>query len=404
MKLALKDIAKRIVIKLDKTIKSTGVNGYMKFGDNNDYPQTIERLINSSITAKSTANIYAKFLSGQGFVNNAINDIVIGHDSKGKKITVRSLLRAVSESMANNNGSYLHVNLTLEGKIVNVRPVPFKYCRFASIDDNGYTAKIGVYENWEKDPDLKKGSGSIFDKTKIRWYNIFNNDINVIASQIKEAGKIEKFKGQIYFHFLDTNYLYPLSPFDTVSMDCDTEFQVSVFKNNMTRNGMVKKSIIRMVEPESEEDEIELQEEIKRWQGVDGDNTLVLYDEIDPESGELKKSGAFAVDTIDSNIDDKMFDGWQRDLANNIRKAVKALPAILIDYEENKLGTTSGEGIIQATNFYNAMTRDDRESISEMFKEIFSNFDNQTLASNQDWTIKELELYGNTIIQPAASN
>jgi hypothetical protein len=72
---------------------------------------------------------------------------------------------------------------------------------------------------------------------------------------------------------------------------------------------------------------------------------------------------------------------------------MKALPAILIDYEESKLGTTSGEAIIQATNFYNAVTKDDRAAISEMFKELLTNFDNQQLQSNTDWVIKPIILY-----------
>jgi hypothetical protein len=362
----------------------------------------MERIINSSITAKSVRGVYAKFLAGQG-INELVDNIVVGKDSKGKDITVIKLLRTVSNSFAGNNGSYIHVNVNLEGQVVNCRPIPFKYCRFASLDDKGYTAKIGVYENWEKDPDNTR-TMQVFDKTKIRWYNIFNLTTSALASQINEAGGITKYKGQIYFSFIDDDYLYPLSPFDSVSLDCDSENQVSIFKNNQTRNGMTKKTIMRMVEPSNKEDEAELSKTVSDFLGVDGPNVMVLYDEIDKETQELKKNGAFAMDSIESSIDDKLFEGWQKDLANNIRKAVRALPAVLIDYEESKLGTTSGEGIIQATNYFNAMTRDDRAAISEMFKEIFSKSDKPELANNKDWTIKELKLYEPTNIQPAANN
>lgn len=403
MRLLKTDIEKRVRIKLDKTIRAADVSGIMLFGKNNDYPQIMERIVNSSITAKSVRDIYSKFLHGQGFENEQINDIIIGKDSRGKPITLNRMLSMVCDSIALNNGSYIHVNVNLDGYVVNARLVHFKYCRFAKIDDNGYTSKIAVYENWDKDPDYWKDKK--YDKNDVKFYNIFNLEKEALISQIKKAKGIKKFKGQINFLFLDDQYLYPLSPFDSVYMDCDTEYQVSLFKNNTTRNGMTKKTIIRMQEPSNVDDEEDLRETVKKWQGVDGDNVLVLYDEIDEETGQIKTTGAFAADVLDSAIDDKLFEGWQKELTNNIRKAVKALPSVLIDYDESKLGTTSGEAIIQATNFYNSMTQDDRSSISGFFKEIFSKFDNEILSKNENWNIKPLDLYDKfTDIQPTATN
>ena len=129
---------------------------------------------------------------------------------------------------------------------------------------------------------------------------------------------------------------------------------------------------------------------------------MVLEDEIDPQTGQIKQTGAFAIDKIQSNVNDKLFENWEKGLANTIRKANKALPSVLIDYDESNLGTTSGEGIIQATNFYNQMTRDDRSLVSSMFKEIFSNAKNPDLRNNTNWNIKPLSLYDSTNIQPTA--
>ena len=402
MKLGLSDISKRLSIKFDKSITADNVRGFMRFGENNDYPQKVERIINSSITAKSVANIYAKFLTGSGFEED-INNVVVGKDSRGKDVTILRLLRHISTQISIHSGFYVHTNMTLEGKVTDVRPLPFKNCRFAEFDDLGYCSKVGVYDNWEKDPDNKK-NGKTFDKTKIRWYHTFNNNDNVLASQIKELGGIEKHKGQLYFGFIDDQYLYPLSPFDSVLMDCDTENQVSIYKNNLTRNGMTDKTIIRVVEPSNKEEEEELANQVRNWQGSEGDNVLVLYDEIDPDSGELKTNGAFKVDSIPSSINDKLFEGWQKELSNNIRKAVKALPSILIDYEENKLGTTSGEAIIQAVNFYNSMTRDERSYLSECFNELFKKTAIKGLESVTNWNIKELRLYELDNIPEAAGN
>jgi hypothetical protein len=407
MRLIKTDIDKRLTVKLDKSIKADGVNGIMKFGENNDYPQIIERLIGGSITATCAKNVYANFLTGNGFENEAINSVVIGKDVRGKKITMLSLLKQVTQSIAANNGVYLLCSENLDRKIGEVKIVPFKFCRFSKPDTRGYSAKIGVYENWDKE------RGEKFDDKKIKWYNIFNLEEAAFRTQVAEVlngaelteETFKKFKGQVYFEFLDNTYLYPLSLIDEVYFDCDTEQQIAIYKNNITRNGMMKKTVMRVAEPNNEDDKDDLETEIKSWQGTDGPSVLVLTDEIDTQTNEIKKTGAFAVDTIESNVEDNLFEGWQKDLINNIRKAFKNLPAILIDYEESKLGTTSGEAIIQATNFYNAMTSGDRMTISGIFKEIFSNSANEILANNTNWNIISLKLYDNgTNTQLGAAN
>lgn len=400
MRLLQTEIDKSLIVKLDKSIISKGenVSGYMSFGKKNDYPEVIERIINNSVTAKAAARVYAKFLTGSGFENEALNSIVIGKDSRGKKITLRSLLSQAATSVAYHNGFYFHCNMNLDREIGTVKLVPFKHCRFAKLDDRGYTAKIGVHENWHKEKDTK------FEKEKITWYNIFNLDPAVFAAQVKEAKGITKYKGQIYFHFYDNQYLYPLSPFDPAYMDADTEYQIQLFKNRAIRNGMLDKTVFRVAGTSDDTENKELATGIKGFLGADGDSVLVLQDEVD-DQGQIKKTGAFAIDSIKSNINDKLFENWEKNLANNIRKSMAAIPAILIDYEESKLGTTSGEAIIQATNFYNAVTEDDRTQMQEIFEEIFSRSANPDLKSNENWKIKKLDLYATpTNIQPATGN
>ena len=127
-------------------------------------------------------------------------------------------------------------------------------------------------------------------------------------------------------------------------------------------------------------------------QGADGDRFLLMSDEIDPETGEIRSVGAFKLDKVEVNINDKLFESYHDNIANRIRKANKALPSVLIDYDESKLGTTSGEGILQAVNFYNAMTTDDRSHLSRMFAEVFKYSDNKLIAANDNWNITPLKL------------
>jgi len=388
MRLLNREVDDRQETKLDKSIACKDSLGIMTFGKQNDYPYLIEKLINGSITAKASASIYAKFLTGNGF-NDIVNKVVIGYDERNKPVTVLGMLKKVAMSMAYHQGVFIHCNENLDRKIVNLSLVPFKYCRFTKTDDSGYTAKIAVYDNWDKH--------KRFEKEKAKEYNVFNLEETAFNSQIAAIegdvdNKVKAFKGQIYFCFLDNQYLYPLSPFDACYLDCDTENQISIYKNNSARNGMLKKTVVTFVEPPTPEEQAELKAKVTSWLGTDSPSTLTVYGDVD-ENGDLNKSKNIAIDSIDSNIDSEAFGEWQKELANNIRKSMKALPAILIDYEESKLGTTSGEAIIQATNFYNAVTKDDRSTIAEMFEELLTNTNIPTLQNNTDWTIKPIQLY-----------
>ena len=389
------DLKDKPVIRLEKSVKADGVNGIMQFGEKNDYSETIELIVNNSKTAKSVSRVYANFLEGNGFVNEAINDIVIAKDSRQQKVTVRDLLNMVCKSIALHNGFYFRISRNLEGKIKDVSFLPFKYCRFSKPDDSGYSAKIGIHSNWSDDYDAIER----FKKEKINWFNVFSSDENVIVEQINKAGGFEKYKGQIFFRFFDNNYLYPISPFDQVYLDCDTEYQISLYMNAQTRNGFTNKIVMRVVNPRSDEEASKLKNVIKNLTSVDGDQIVMITDDIDPQTGEIQQNGAFKIENIKTNIDATLFDTWHATLANNIRKVFN-VPAILVDYEQSKLGTTSGEAIIQATNFMNSITKSDRYQIERTFKEVFSTFDNEILANNTDWTIKELNLY----VIPAGEN
>lgn len=399
MRLLLKEVDERLITSIDKTITADNVYGIIKFGEKNDYPQIMERIILSSIDARSVASIYAKFLVGAGFENEVLNNIVIGKDMRGKDIKLISLLRQYAFNASFFAGGYVHVNINGLGEVVTAKSVPFKNGRYVTPDGRGYSSKIAVYDNWEKDKSKR------YDKANITYYDVFNLNPNVLAAQFSKTGSVEQHKGQIYALFLDESYFYPLSPFDPVYLDCDTQSQISVYKNNQIRNGFSNKAIFRVAGDESAVEE--LAENIRNMMGADGDNCSIIEDQVNPETGKLDKEGGQVIqETLTSNVNPRLFSDIEDSLTNAIRKANKALPRNLIEYETGSLGSISAESIEQSVAFYNAMTADDRASVSEMFKEIFSHSVNPILKNNDNWNIKPVNLneYFNTKPTAAAVN
>ena len=397
MKLSTANTEKRVTIELNRSIAPSDVaGGVMMFGKLNDYPQTIESIVLGSPTGKSVLNIYTKFLAGEGF-KAPINDIVVGRDFRGKPLTVRHVLRQAAASVALNNGVFIHTNKTQENKVKNCVVMPFKSARFNKPDGTGYSSKVLINKFW--------ADKSNFKKANTVDYDIFTNDTNAFAKQLVKCGGLDKYKGQMFFQFWEDSYLYPLSPFDSVYLDCDTEQQVSLFMNREIRNGFIATTILRVAECATEEDEQKIIDRVTNATGADGTRVLLMIDEINRETGEITKNGAFAVDKIESNINDKLFENWEQSLSGKIRRALN-VPSIFLDYDSNKLGGTSGEAIIQATNSYNAQTRDSRNLLSETLKELFLSFDNEELRNNTNWEIKPLTLYdnGSTNISATAGN
>lgn len=382
-----KEVDSRITIRPSKkiAINDDTLPGLMFFGENNDYPQLMEKLILGSVTAIGASGVYANFLAGHGFKNPELNKVVIGRDSKGKSVTVLNLLGMAAHSVSFNNGYYVQVNLNAKAEIKDCRLIPFKDSRFIKADDTGYSAKIAVYNNWAKEKGVK------YSKDKIVPYNVFNLQENALLSQIKDAGGIKKYKGQIYFQFFDDRFFYPLSVFDASDLDCDSEAQISLYENRTLRNGFFDKTIVSTSPGGTDEDQNEFVDKVTNMLGPDGESVLVMTTDVN-ENGEIDEARAIKIDQIETKVKPALFNTISESIANKIRITAGGIPKILIDYEGGKLFGLSGEAIVQATNFYNAITDKTRTLLGNSIGEILSNFKDPILKDNKDWEIVPLNL------------
>ncbi len=371
MKLRQSQIETRAITKNDFSIKSDKSSGIMTWGEFNDYPQVLEKLILNSQTAKATSKIYAKFIAG-AFEDSEYSKLKVSYDNFGREITLKKLTDLISDSLAKFSVAFIHCDFDMNGNVVRTKFIPAKNCRYSTQDDNGYCGKIAVSNDFK---DRKKN---------VQWYDLFNKQ--TVLQSIQKAGIDEKgslkYKGQIYTISIDDTYLYPLSPFDCVYLDMDTEFQIQNFKNTEIRNGFSDK--IAMTVPEfldkyddegklienSNTEYKEFCEKVEGWLGSNGTKTIIFESNF-AEDEQIKDKAGFHLEKIENNINDKLFSDWEIRIANNIRKAANGMPAILIDYQEGKLSGTSSEAMLQAVNFYNVMTKGERILLSNSLSEIF---------------------------------
>ncbi len=361
-----------------KEVKQVGIESYDL---DNNYPSRMERLINGSVTAKSSAGMLSRFLIGDGFKEEALNKIEVGRDRYERPITAYKLLRQIAHSISYYAGFYVRAQFDANINVTKLVHEDFRYCRFGKKDTQDYSGLIVVYNNWDKAKDRK------IDKKDLLRVHVWNMNQDVIKSQVDKAGGFQKYNGQMFFAFEDEYYLYPLSPIDPVYYDADTENQISKFKNGELRRGFYLKKIIHHNRFETEKDAKDFTNKIMGFQGGGHQSSLLVMEGTFDKDGQLITGENIKIENIEQNINDKIFETYEKSVINNIRKAYNAIPQILVDYEDSKLGTTSGEALFQASAFYNQMTKELRRFISESFVEMFSRWKDEELRG-QEWIIE----------------
>ena len=382
-------------------VQAVKLDKIMQYGDDNNYPSRMERIINSSVTANSASRMLARFLVGKGFVNSSLNDIIVGKDEYQRPITAYKLLGQIALSIAKFKGFYVRVQYDMNFKKTGLKHESFKYCRLGLVDDNDYAGKVVIYNNWDNYRKDKK------EREKFKVVDVYNPDTEVLQAQITKSvgGEFKKFKGQVYFNFIDDEYIYPVSPIDPVLWDADTESQIGKFKNSELRRGFFLKYIIHHSNFESQKDADEFSEYVKKMMGGDHDiSAMILEGTFDRETGKLIENENIKVEKIEQNINDKLFDSYETSTQNNIRKAFDAIPQVLIDYEDSKLGSTSGEALLQAAKFYNSQTQNKRQVITEAFEELFKNWkDADKIPVGTKWDINPLTFQDEPTLDTSAA-
>ena len=374
LKLIGRETADRNVTLFDKSL------GVIRNGEDNLYPTSIERAINSSVTAKSCADMYGKFIMGAGFTIEMENFIV--GKTKNRNLTPNKLLQAISNDLKKHHACFIHVNYNANLKISSASVIPYRFCRFGQADDINYSGKVVVYNNWDRTVSNR------MEKTKFKAIDVYNPNPEAIRYQIEKAGGFNKYLGQVYFLSLDHSSIYPLSPIDVCFEDAESEYQFSVFRNTTITGGFFAPIVMRHSKFDDKKDKDAFIEKVKNLKGArNADKILLLEDEFTSDN----KDGGLRIDKVDLNYNDKTFGTWTSEVSNNIRKAYKNIPVVLVDYEQGKLGNTSGESFYAAQNFYNSMTCEERMTVSMAMKEIFSNF-YLDINPTKDWSIKELEI------------
>jgi hypothetical protein len=340
-------------------ITSKRIKGY---GKNNDYPQKVLEIINSSGTGRTCMDIYVKFVEGAGFNDQVLAQTILNSN----KERANSLLRKFAKDLKNFNGFACLVKYNGLGFPDEYLNVPFEQCRIEINSDGTYTGRIAVYPDWTG------LTGKPFDQRKVKFINQF--DPQKAIAQMIESGSPESYIGQIMYYTADGDFEYPVSPFDPVITDMLTEDSVSTVKHRNAKYNFLPSGILvrKGIKPKTLDDgtidptdaynqeQYESAENIKKMQGDENASKIWVVDiDADEEKPEF-------IDFTAKNYD-RQYEVTEKTIQENIGKMFM-IPPILRGVD---IGAGFGADLMNnAYDFMNSVTGNERRMLEVAFRDL----------------------------------
>ncbi len=335
--------------------------GIVSYDIDNNYPKRVRDIVQNSSMGKACVSLYRKFIFGQGFSDRKFANVVI--NSVG--LTWDKWLNKVCDNAAYHGGVCAHVNYNAFGGISEVNFQPFMHVRKTTEDHPEHPDMFAVSKWWHL-RNIKPDQIIYIDK--------FNPDPSIIMDQVDRAGGWENYNGQImYVPFQDEDE-YPLSLFDAVLEDMQTDSQTKTFKfRNVTSNFMAS-HILTIDKTESADspdasapgtpatrETAAIVEQLEEFQGGENAMKFLVMEKSADQQVKLEK--------VDIQKVDNIFEWTESSTRENIRQAF-LIPAPLLLTVSGKIGTSTE--IIDAYSVYNKNTEDERLKISEMVALLYS--------------------------------
>ncbi len=329
-------------------------------GENNLYPNEIERVVSNSPSASRAATMFAKFIAGDGIIG--VNEIV----NKKKQLKLSDVIQLIADDISVHYGCFIHIGYGLDER-GNLTPnkldtLSYPMCRIGKPDDEGNAGKV-IYKDFEskKSKFARKSGGEDSEKE----FYPFNNDEKIVLAQMNAdtpdgdlEAKIKNYRGQVLYLNLTPKFKYAVSKFDAVFNDCDTEYRMGLYANTVTRGGFLGKTAVLTNGLDSEQAK-KVEDDLKKWLGAENSSHLYHLDLVDAD--DLDK--VLKIIQVESQYDDDMFVNTDKRVRRNILGAANNIPEPLVYSAEGALFGTAGETYQEMKKFYFEQTQSERSAI-----------------------------------------
>lgn len=356
----------------------------MRWGPDDRRPQQLLDLIKNSGTATVCIATKAKFIEGNGFLDQTFYKAVI--NERGE--TMDQLLTRCATDEARFVGFALLVNINLLGNPFSVYHIPVEHFRLGLPDADG-TIDYGFVKH-PKPPGTK---GREQKPTRHLVFDPLEPAADRAARVASWEGGPQAYPGEVFYTFAAAAGYYPEPVYESVELDMDTEPRLKKSRRNDTAAGYSAKVIITEI-GNANPDQTKLDADAEKYGnfvGEDGAQIMVNYAES--ETTKVK------VETIEAPDASDRYETDEAAIRANIR-GVFQIPTVLYgEAVAGKLGTT--QEMEDATKYVqNIVVNTDQRAIERGFTDVFRTFQHpggaQPFLHLKDFSIQNLSLLPQT--------
>ena len=327
------------------------------WGRDNAFPSMLETLINGSVTAGTCVDKVSKAIFGKGFGEE-------GNFKVNQKQTLNKVLQLAARIYAKQNNVFLHLRYNMMYEIVSVKVISPKFVRYASADDNEYSGKMIIYNNWDMQLD------SSINVDKFKYVDVYDPRPEVIAKQIEAVKGIENYNGQILHIQKDEENRYAMSDYYKVLKELLIENKSQVFRNNGIERGFLNNKLLARPPYADDDEKKAFKKSIDELSGADGAGKIAIMT-IPMEGDDVNKQ--FAITDLSGSYNDKLFAYTDEQAEKNICKAA-SVPLILVAQNDSSIFGNSGELLKQARLQLWQDKELERLEIQNIFNDVMNHF------------------------------
>ena len=339
-------------------VKENRQTDCFNWGLDNLYPNTLEYLVNASVTAKNAIDKSSKAIFGKG--------VKSGHQIVNKKgQSLNDVIRTASREYVKHNNAFIWVAYNLLGEVSEIEIVPSKNVRVGKRDDKDYSGKYLIYSNWD-------GAQGRIDRNAIKTVDRFNLNEEIIQSQIEKAGGINKYNGQLLHLQKYQNEIYSLADADCVINDMVSEIQASEFRQKGSTDGFLNTKLLVTKPFNSPEDKNIFLNNLDAVRGSKNANSVILLESPDASS-DLNEQ--INLQDLTSEHNDALFEYSEKQTEKNIAKAFN-VPLALINPSDSGIFGNSGEMYKTVKSIMWEEREEERMKFEEAFTQIMTHYKN----------------------------
>lgn len=317
----------------------------------NLYPNKIKSIAQRSGTTMSAISKLTEFIAGDGFDKM---DTIINRDGG----TLFDLLIHVAYSMSMFGGVSAHMNYNLNQVVTEINNINFEFPRWAKIinnDANAIPDKFIVNPRWGRSDERK------YETT----YNQF--DPENVRDEIKKAGGIDKYNGQLFYWIPNKTDWYTVCEWDAVLDDAQFEAESKLYSLSSVQNDYSLSGIISYPSTlDSNKETREIITELKKDTGADNAGGVRVVPAPPVES--MQRWTWFT--PISRNNIDTLHTNQKNEAKLNIYARFNQPPILSGVATEGMFNEAS---YADAFNYYNAATETKRKIAERIINKILEN-------------------------------